>query len=42
MAKRLSRVAMVKETGEVEAEDKTKLAYSRPQQVCGEINWGKC
>jgi hypothetical protein len=42
MAKRLSRVAMVKETGEVEAVDKTKLAFSGPQQMCDEINCGKC
>jgi hypothetical protein len=33
MAKRLSRVAMVKETGEVEAVDKTKLAFSGPQRT---------
>jgi hypothetical protein len=31
MAKRLSRVAMVKETGDEEAVDKTKLAFSRPR-----------
>jgi hypothetical protein len=30
MAKRLSRVAMVKETGDVEGVDKTKLAFSGP------------
>jgi hypothetical protein len=33
MAKRLSRVAMVKETGDVEAVDKTKLAFSVPRRV---------
>jgi hypothetical protein len=33
MAKRLSRVAMVKETGDVEDVDKTKLAFSVPHGV---------
>jgi hypothetical protein len=33
MAKRLSRVAMVKETGDVEAVDKTKLAFSVPRRA---------
>jgi hypothetical protein len=42
MAKRLSRVAMVKETGEVEAVDTTKLTFSWPHQARGEINCGKC
>jgi hypothetical protein len=31
MAKRLSRVAMVRETGDVETVDKTKLAFSGPR-----------
>jgi hypothetical protein len=33
MAKRLSRVAIVKETGEVEAVDKTKLAFLGPRST---------
>jgi hypothetical protein len=33
MAKRLSRVAMVKETGDVGAVDKTKARFLRPQGV---------
>jgi hypothetical protein len=41
MAKRLSRVAMVKETGDVGAIDKTKLAF-QGHSVCDEINCGKC
>jgi hypothetical protein len=41
MAKRLSRVAMVRETGDVGAVDKTELAI-QGRAMRGEINCGKC
>jgi hypothetical protein len=41
MAKRLSRVAMVRETGNVGAEDKTN-SLVQGHEARGEINCGKC